>query len=884
MLNMFSYFYCLIFAFGASVVAQSSPTVVCVAGQCLQGYSNLTIGARLSAPGFPTSILLLPDQYTSTTNPQLLHNLLTSSSASIAPSPGFETSASSVSLPLNLAMQPGLAIFADRLYSGQAAFSELPSEPAGNASTPLSAGSLALASNVWASVSAGSNERIVLWDSVADVAQLPGGSNGGFALLDLQSSACSPPCAGAGVCSSSGTCSCPTGFAGSACETCAPGFFGSTCQPCPSDCATCDEGITGSGRCLASTASNSLATCNCLNGACGSNGQCACNSGWVTADNGTACAKCADGFFLTPTGDCQVCQLGCTKCSDGTGTCVACKSGFTQDANDRTKCTATKSVTSTGTVCPDGSFGDGTTCTACSPTCRTCTGGTSNDCVICAPGTFLLNGNCVAADANGVCEGTTLIADNNKHECDTCGAKCTSCRIPNFNPASTINQLQCTGCLPGYMLSEGKCVDSCPAGSSVSPQDNITCTRCDASCATCSGAPNFCLTCPGNQLAFNGKCVSSCPSNAFSSSGSCLSCHPDCASCSGGSFNQCSSCPPDRPVLNNGRCLSTCSKSQFFDKPTSSCVSCDSSCSSCSGAGPSRCLGCASSTQVLRAGTCVSASCTGSSNVIAGLGVCLSDLVAVPQTSGTSTPPPLPSITGLTNPTVISRTSSSRPLEWWQILLMALGCAFIFVVILMLWRRRARKQRAKQTAMFASAKQLEFKGNWRWRLVRFGEKLFGHSRSHRAHPETEEMKLMKLRAAEEARYERDMDKLLDSYDYERAGSSRSPVTRSEKRDMPRHLSANSLFSEVTGARRRGPDARQPVKTDHTSSRLSASTLGSYMYTSPPRDTHAPPVPALPTDAQTYADANRPVVASPPAQGAYWMQPVKTGSSTNPFRK
>jgi hypothetical protein len=46
-------------------------------------------------------------------------------------------------------------------------------------------------------------------------------------------------------------------------------------------------------------------TCNCLNGRCGTNGQCTCNPGWTTGTNGTACASCAPGFFLTTTGDCH---------------------------------------------------------------------------------------------------------------------------------------------------------------------------------------------------------------------------------------------------------------------------------------------------------------------------------------------------------------------------------------------------------------------------------------------------------------------------------------------------------------------------------------------------------------------------------------------------
>lgn len=113
------------------------------------------------------------------------------------------------------------------------------------------------------------------------------------------------------------------------------------------------------------------------------------------------------------------CQLGCTKCADITGACLTCKSGFTQDGNDKTKCNAPQSTTPDGTVCPDGSFSDGSKCQACSPSCQTCTAGTSNDCILCKSGTYAFNGGCVSADQDGVCEGTQLIADNNKKECDS---------------------------------------------------------------------------------------------------------------------------------------------------------------------------------------------------------------------------------------------------------------------------------------------------------------------------------------------------------------------------------------------------------------------------------------------------------------------------------
>ncbi|KAF5318108.1 hypothetical protein D9619_012261 [Psilocybe cf. subviscida] len=715
LMSMFSVV--LYFALFASAVAQSTTSsVVCVAGQCLQGSSNISIGAKLSQGS--SSVLLLPGQYTDTTNPQLLHTLLTSSSSTLSPASGFENA--TLSLPLNLQLQPGLSIYSAPRYSGQSAFSALPSVPIANTSTPLAANSLVPSTNVWVAVSAGaSNSRIILWEAVPDVSQI---TSQPLSLLDMQSNACSPACSGQGVCSSSGTCVCPEGFAGSSCETCAKGFFGPTCQPCPDNCTTCDEGISGSGQCLVPAVANAPSTCNCLNGQCGSTGQCTCNPGWTTGDDGTSCAKCSPGFFLTSTGDCEVCQLGCSSCADQSGTCTTCASGFTLDASDKTKCDPLPTINSAGVQCPDGSFSDSGTCQKCSGACRTCKGPSSNDCLLCAAGTYMFNGACVSVNTDGVCQGTNgMVADNNKNECETCGAKCTSCTIPNFDVASTISQAQCTGCLPGSVLSKGKCVSSCPAGTFVSPQDNLTCIPCSTSCGTCVGTANFCLTCPPGQLASGGQCVSTCPSNTFTSDGSCVKCHPDCATCSGPSFNQCSTCNSARPVLTSGRCLPTCTKSQYFDTTSSSCQACDSSCSSCSGPGANRCLACASSTQVLRAGTCVSANCNSSSNVIPGLGVCLSELVVVPTVSGTAAP--LPSITGLSDPIVIN---TRRGLEWWQILLMALGCAFIFVVVVMCARRRAKNQRAKRTAMFAEAKRLNNPRTWRQKLVRMGEKLFGH--------------------------------------------------------------------------------------------------------------------------------------------------------------
>ncbi|KAF7298436.1 Extracellular matrix protein FRAS1 [Mycena kentingensis (nom. inval.)] len=941
------------FLFAALVggqVAAAASTIVCVAGQCLQGDSNTTLGVSLSASDASSSVLLLPGQYTTTTNPQLVHDLLTSSQATLKPSTGFESN-STPSLPLNVGVSPGLAIYSQSLYSGKAAFSALPSGPVANSSTPLTAESLALASSVWVALSVGSNGRVVLWDSVADVSQLPSSSSGSMALIDMQSATCASPCASSGTCSASGTCVCAPGFNGTSCETCAAGFFGPTCQPCPSGCTSCDEGISGTGRCLTPPIPNPLSACNCLNGNCNPDGSCACSPGFTKADNGTACAKCDTGFFATASGDCKVCQLGCATCAEVSGNCLTCAPSFTQDQNDATKC-VTVAATAGGNTCPDGSFSDGTACQPCSASCSKCKGPTSNDCLVCPTSRFLSNdGSCVGASASGVCDGSDLIADNNKGKCDTCGGKCTTCTISSFNVGSTVNQLKCTGCLKGTVLSDGKCIDECPSGTFLSPKDNMTCTNCDSSCSTCSGSATTCVTCPSGQIASNGKCVTTCPSNTFSSNGACLSCHPDCATCTGGSFSQCATCPPNRPVLSGGRCLPTCSKNQFFDTTSSSCQSCDASCSSCSGSGPGNCLACSGATQVLRKGTCVASSCTNSSSVVTGLGVCLSDLVRVPADAPTNT-----TLSEPTKPTPSAppaATGGRRELSWWEILLMTLGCAFIFLLFLWCFRRRQRKQRSKETEAWAATKGLNPKTNWRWRLLRFGEKLFGHRASKRAptgdvhlpedqvesQVESEAIKLMKIRNAEEARHYREMEKLqvFGAYQYSRhsrssyasssASSRRAPSVlpdlnnNSNKQplkedDAQDRVSRGSMYSSVTGVPRAGPEPRQPVGKNEVVARYPSSILSAYgaRSRSPPEaqlvEVDVPVlVPTatgsganlapqfLATEAQAYAAAVRPTLGQ--NNGSYWMQssttpavlpvPVQmtgtSGKSTNnPFRR
>ena len=116
--------------------------------------------------------------------------------------------------------------------------------------------------------------------------------------------------------------------------------------------------------------------------------------------------------------------MACSRCADRSATCLVCQKDFTRDPNDKTKCIP--KLPEFGVTCRDGSYSAGKSCENCSPSCRTCNGPSSNNCILCPIGVtgvtglnYKFNGSCVPADSNGICEGSNgMIADVNKQECD----------------------------------------------------------------------------------------------------------------------------------------------------------------------------------------------------------------------------------------------------------------------------------------------------------------------------------------------------------------------------------------------------------------------------------------------------------------------------------
>jgi len=248
---------------------------------------------------------------------------------------------------------------------------------------------------------------------------------------------------------------------------------------------------------------------------------------------------------------------------------------------------------------------------------------------------------------------------------------------------------------------------------------------------------------------------------------------------------------------------------------------------------------------------------------------------------------------------------------------MALGCAFIFVVFMWLWRRRARKQRAKRTALFA--KKLSQRAVWRKRFGRVADFFKGaHSGRGRSRfglghhyvKETEYQKLQRLRDEKAKQHAMEMDALEGKIAKSSVG--RQPSITSNY-DDPYHsltspkqnrASAPSLYSQFTRLPRSGPEPKQPThdldleRGDLLTSRFSMTTRATSIYHNRPEE--LPSLPAhYPSDAERIVEEHRLQTAPQPVT-SYWLVPADTlpahtgtlvpshtGGSTgskNPFRQ
>lgn len=272
----------------------------------------------------------------------------------------------------------------------------------------------------------------------------------------------------------------------------------------------------------------------------------------------------------------------------------------------------------------------------------------------------------------------------------------------------------------------------------------------------------------------------------------------------------------------------------------------------------------------------------GGCETLKGLGVCLTELVTKPLANSTTGPDgPAPSITGISDPTVVQ--VKENKLQWWQILLMVFGGLFCGLVVLVLWRRHARKKRMQRTRAWATTRGvLGGKSPW-WKRV-FGRR---EQNGFGGRMEKEEG-LPRYRDEVVSEHpESTVDGFIDAYADERSSwEYRSSVA------------SRSLFSEITGERRRAPEPRALVRERSISVKSLRTTK------SVPRSTKSSErkLVDVETEAEKYARSVRekpapdvgradehPGVAPFLATEPFRIQPTATGSSSssqsrNPFRK
>lgn len=265
--------------------------------------------------------------------------------------------------------------------------------------------------------------------------------------------------------------------------------------------------------------------------------------------------------------------------------------------------------------CYTNNFLSGSTCSTCSPNCRTCLSANQpTTCTSCLAGFYLSNSqciqgcplNCINCASSTVCSicasGYTLFNQGGNTLCVPCTTSCRTCA--QGQPAA------CLSCGAGFYLSGSTCIQcstnclTCTASGCASCVSGYflnsaqTCSQnCQLPCATCSSiTPTKCTSCIAGYsynnlfnsctqiLSCSGGC-SVCPLGYTLSQGQCIACTAtQCQNCNSTNTNQCYSCLPGF----------------YLNSANSQCSACPSSCATClTGNG---CLTCAAGyTQIANA-------------------------------------------------------------------------------------------------------------------------------------------------------------------------------------------------------------------------------------------------------------------------------------------
>uniref|UniRef100_A0A6I8NZU5 Proprotein convertase subtilisin/kexin type 5 n=1 Tax=Ornithorhynchus anatinus TaxID=9258 RepID=A0A6I8NZU5_ORNAN len=186
-----------------------------------------------------------------------------------------------------------------------------------------------------------------------------------------------------------------------------------------------------------------------------------------------------------------------------------------------------------------------------------------------------------------------------KKRCRKCAPSCESCVGSHSN--------QCLTCKLGYHLNEetSSCISDCPNGFYLDLYKNV-CRRCSENCKTCTEFQN-CTECRHGLSLHGSRCSITCEDGQYYNGKDCERCHRFCATCAGSGADACINCT-EGYFMEDGRCVQSCSSGYFpdhsLDNGFKSCKKCDASCLSCNGPGDKNCTSCLSG-YLLDTGVCV---------------------------------------------------------------------------------------------------------------------------------------------------------------------------------------------------------------------------------------------------------------------------------------
>ncbi|KAK7896490.1 hypothetical protein WMY93_021815 [Mugilogobius chulae] len=373
--------------------------------------------------------------------------------------------------------------------------------------------------------------------------------------------------------------------------------FNSICEECPYDCLTCVDAqrctrclstqdvplYLQNGQCVEQCVRNSTYCLSCDAPLLLHKHRCVedCPAGHTVRDG--KCQRCPPACVeCNPLGHCIECDASCLTCSGPhSDSCTSCRDGHRLEGRGHcvpvthSKCTvhqyettagnATLAInTATGALvptqingtcldrCPTGYYQDeaGLKCERCHPSCESCVGKHSHECLSCKSSLFREAKECVETCQHGD------FGNPASRMCEKCDPSCSECLGPG--------EESCLSCTIGlvYLRKAGRCLPACPEGFYHDAQHG-TCELCHATCKACSAKESHsCQSCHVGYRLSDGMCESMCYRGQYpvleSMDLACEDCDASCLECWGQGASSCTSCPPRAMLEPGGRCLFCC--------------------------------------------------------------------------------------------------------------------------------------------------------------------------------------------------------------------------------------------------------------------------------------------------------------------------------------